>query len=197
MPPPSASVRRDELTDVAIRAYRPGDEPSWLRCRVLAFLQTGYYDDVRTEKPPLDGGLELVAVDGDDVVGLLDVSLDAPAATIESVAVDPHRCREGIGTALLEQAFDELRRLGVRRVEAWTREDEPANRWYRRNGFHESERYLHVYADGREETDRAVTAEPGLVAVHAFLHLLDMDREAEMRDRFGRVYVCRCYERSV
>ena len=186
-----------ELADVAIRAYRPADEPSWLRCRVLAFLQTGYFDDVRTEKPPVDGGLELVAVDGDDVVGLLDVSIDVPAATIESVAVDPQRCRQGIGTALLERALEELRRLGVRRVEAWTREDEPANRWYRRNGFREAERYLHVYANGREEADRAVTAEPGLVAVHAFLHLLDMDRETEMRDRFGRVYVCRCYERSV
>ena len=85
----------------------------------------------------------------------------------------------------------------MRRVEAWTREDEPANRWYRRNGFHEAERYLHVYANGREETDRAVTAEAGLVPVQAFLHLLDMDRETEMRERFGRVYVCRCYEREV
>jgi ribosomal protein S18 acetylase RimI-like enzyme len=186
-----------ELSDVAIRAYRPADEPAWLRCRVLAFLRTGYYDDVRTEKPPVDGGLELVAVDGDHVVGLLDVSIDGPSAQIESVAVDPHRCRQGIGTALLEQALDELRRLGVRRLEAWTREDEPANRWYRRHGFREAERYLHVYANGRAETDRAVTAEPGLVAVHAFLHLLDMDRETEMRDRFGRVYVCRCYERPV
>jgi hypothetical protein len=35
------------------------------------------------------------------------------------------------------------------------------------------------------------------VPVHAFLHLLDLDREAEMREAFGRVYVCRCYERSV
>jgi ribosomal protein S18 acetylase RimI-like enzyme len=164
---------------------------------VLAFLQTGYYDDVATEKPAMERGLELVAVAGDEVVGLLDVSLDGPAATIESVAVHPDRCREGIGTALLEHAVGELRRRGVRRLEAWTREDEPANRWYRRTGFQESERYLHVYANGREETGRAVTAEPGLVAVHAFLHLLDLDREAEMRERFGRVYVCRCYEREV
>jgi ribosomal protein S18 acetylase RimI-like enzyme len=164
---------------------------------VLAFLQTGYYDDVATAKPSVETGLELVAADGDEVVGLLDVSLDGPAATIESVAVHPARCRQGIGTALLERALSELGDRGVRRVEAWTREDEPANRWYRRCGFHEAERYLHVYAKGRDEVGRAVTAEPGLVAVNAFLHLLDLDREAEMREAFGRVYVCRCYEREV
>ena len=42
-----------------------------------------------------------------------------------------------------------------------------------------------------------MTAEAGPVPVQAFLHLLDMDREAAMRERFGRVYVCRCYERDV
>ena len=185
------------MPGVAIRSYRSADEPSWLRCGVLAFMRTGGYDDVATEKPSTDGGLELVAVDGDDVVGLLDVSIDGADATIESVAVDPDRCREGIGTAQLEHAVGELRERGVRRLEAWTREDEPANRWYRRNGFHEAERYLHVYANGRDEAERAVTAEAGLVAVQAFLHLLDIDRETEMRERFGRVYVCRCYERDV
>jgi ribosomal protein S18 acetylase RimI-like enzyme len=164
---------------------------------VLAFLRTGYYDDVATEKPAMERGVELVALDGDDVVGLLDVSLDGPAATIESVAVLPDRCREGIGTALLGRALADLRGRGVRRLEAWTREDEPANRWYRRSGFHEAQRYLHVYANGGDEVGRAVTAEPGLVPVHAFLHLLDLDREAEMREAFGRVYLCRCYERDV
>jgi ribosomal protein S18 acetylase RimI-like enzyme len=194
---PSAASRSADLAEVEIRSYRPADEPSWLRCRVLAFLQTGYYDDVATEKPSVERGLELVAAEGDEVVGLLDVSLDGPDATIESVAVHPDRCRQGIGTALLERALTELGERGVRRVEAWTREDEPANRWYRRCGFHESERYLHVYAKGRDEVGRAVTAEADLVPVQAFLHLLDVDREAEMREAFGRVYVCRCYEREV
>ncbi len=34
-----------------IRDYRTSDETSWLRCRVLAFLDTAYYDDVWTAKP--------------------------------------------------------------------------------------------------------------------------------------------------
>jgi ribosomal protein S18 acetylase RimI-like enzyme len=181
-----------------MRPYRPADETSWLRCRVLAFLSTAYYDDVLVEKPSLPGGVELVAVDGGDVVGLLDVGVHGFSATIESIAVHPDRAREGIGTALLERALEELRGRGGRWLEAWTRDDEPANRWYRRKGFGEAERYLHVYARGREEIARAaISAPPGLVPVHAFLHLGDLDREEEMRERFGRVYVCRCYERAV
>jgi ribosomal protein S18 acetylase RimI-like enzyme len=164
---------------------------------VLAFLQSAYYDDVLAEKPRMGGGLELVALDGDDVVGLIDVSVDGPVATIESIAVHPDRCREGIATALLERALAQLADRGVRRIEAWTREDEAANGWYRTRGFEESQRYLHVYARGKDEVARAVTADAGLVGVHAFLHMVDMGREEEMRASFGRVYVCRCYERPV
>jgi ribosomal protein S18 acetylase RimI-like enzyme len=107
---------------------------------VLAFLHSAYYDDVLIEKPPVPGELELVAADGDDVVALLDVSVDGAAATIESVAVHPDRCRRGLATALLERALADLSARGVRRLEAWTREDEAANAWYRRRGFAESER---------------------------------------------------------
>jgi ribosomal protein S18 acetylase RimI-like enzyme len=164
---------------------------------VVAFLRSHYYDDVLIEKPRFDGGVELVAIDGDAVVGLIDVSVDGPAATIESIAVHPDRCREGIGTALLDGALAWLAERRVRKIDAWTREDEAANGWYRSRGFDESERYLHVYARGDEEISRAVTAEAGLVGVHAFLHMVDIGREREMRDTFARVYVCRCYERAV
>ena len=164
---------------------------------MLAFLASSYYDDVLIDKPAIEGGLELVALDGDEVVALLDVAVDGAAATIESVAVHPDHCRRGLATALLDRALTQLAERGVRRLEAWTREDEAATAWYRRRGFHESERYLHIYASGRRAIDTAVTTEPGLVAISAFLHMVDMDREAEMRERFGRVYVCRCYEREV
>lgn len=29
-----------------IRDFQPSDETAWLRCRVLSFLETDYYDDV-------------------------------------------------------------------------------------------------------------------------------------------------------
>ena len=86
---PRGPTRSADLADIEIRSYRPADEPSWLRCRVLAFLESHYYDDVLIEKPPMQGGLEMVALDGDDVAGLLDISVDGAAAMIESVAALP------------------------------------------------------------------------------------------------------------
>ena len=35
------------MPPVTIRDYEPADEEAWLRCRVLAFLHTAYYDDAR------------------------------------------------------------------------------------------------------------------------------------------------------
>lgn len=34
-----------------IREYTSADETSWLHCRVLAFLDTAFYDDVVPAKP--------------------------------------------------------------------------------------------------------------------------------------------------
>ncbi|WP_250130156.1 hypothetical protein [Jeotgalicoccus sp. WY2] len=33
-----------------IRNYEEKDEKGWVRCRVLSFLDTAYYDDVHREK---------------------------------------------------------------------------------------------------------------------------------------------------
>ncbi|MEU0093109.1 GNAT family N-acetyltransferase [Kribbella sp. NPDC006257] len=84
------------MTEWAVRDYEPDDERSWLHCRVLSFLDTNYYDDVVTAKPVRDPGLELVAVAGDQVVGLLDASLDGTSSTIETLAVHPDHRRLGI-----------------------------------------------------------------------------------------------------
>lgn len=36
----------DDVSGAQIRDYRDPDEASWLRCRVLGFLDTSYFDDV-------------------------------------------------------------------------------------------------------------------------------------------------------
>ncbi|WP_199238378.1 hypothetical protein [Kribbella steppae] len=38
------------MTEWIVRDYASADETRWLRCRVLAFLDTNYYDDVATVK---------------------------------------------------------------------------------------------------------------------------------------------------
>ncbi|MEV6244237.1 GNAT family N-acetyltransferase [Lentzea sp. NPDC051838] len=176
-----------------IRDYEPADEPSWLRCRVLGFLATNYYDDVWQTKRRAD--LELVALDDGEVAGVLDVSVPGAEATIDNVVVHPDHQGRGIATALLEEALRRLERCGVRTLDAWTREDKPALDWYARNGFEEASRYLHVHASA-EEIDTVLIARHGLVAAGAFLHAR-IEREAEMRQRFERVYVCRRMVRAL
>jgi ribosomal protein S18 acetylase RimI-like enzyme len=178
----------------AIRDYRPADEPSWLRCRVLSFLGTSYFDDVHRHKPEVSG-LELVAVDpGDTVIGILDASIDGELATIDTVAVHPDHQHRGIGRALLAEALVRLRALGVPTLDAWTRDDEDTLRWYRACGFTESDHYVHVYVDhylDPAEPRRAIVeCMPGLRPVRAFFHAGLADERA-MRERFSRVHVCR------
>jgi ribosomal protein S18 acetylase RimI-like enzyme len=176
-----------------IRDYEPSDERSWLRCRVLGFLATNYYDDVWQARRRAD--LELVALFDGEVVGLLDVSVPGAAAAIDNVVVHPDHQGRGIATALLEQALRRLERCGVTTLDAWAREDKPALDWFARNGFEETSRYLHVHASA-DEADTAIIAKHGLVAAGAFLHAR-IEREAEMRQRFERVHVCRRMVRSL
>jgi ribosomal protein S18 acetylase RimI-like enzyme len=182
----------------AAEPYLPEYEQSWLRCRVLAFLDTTYYDDVVPRKPDRHEGVQLVVRHGNHVVGLLDASLADSESTIECVAVHPDHRRRGVASRLLAAALKQLAQRGARSVEAWTREDPAALSWYRRSGFRETTRYLHVYADAYagdlgEDLVDSIRSASGLRPVHVFAHA-PIDREAELRNRFDRVYVCRRYE---
>ncbi|MDB1088680.1 GNAT family N-acetyltransferase [Streptomyces sp. ACA25] len=184
-----------------IREYTPADESSWLRCRVLSFLDTAYFDDVKRAKPAIDApGVELVAVGQDGLVcGIMDVSVDSEVATIDTVAVHPDHQRHGIGRALLVEAGARLRALGASTLDAWTRDEPETLRWYRAMGFAESEHYLHVFADcstDEAEPDRAIgerRARLRPVAVFAHGSLRD---EQVLRKQFARVHVCRRFSRE-
>jgi ribosomal protein S18 acetylase RimI-like enzyme len=159
---------------------------------VLAFLATAYFDDVVQSKPVYDGtSVELVALDGDTVVGVLDVSLEGAAATIETIGVHPDHERRRIGTALLEEAIGRLP-AEVETLDAWTRDDVAANGWYQKSGFAEQFRYLHVYASGAEADLAVETARFALTPVAGFFHA-DIAAEEELRAKFRRVHICRQY----
>ena len=177
-----------------IRRYEPADESSWLRCRVLSFLSTCYYDDVLTARPAAPA-VQLVAVEGGFVVGLLDLEIDGDLATIDTVATHPDHQGRGIASSLLAQALAELPG-DVTTVDAWTREDELALAWYRARGFEESDHYLHV-CKGWDEPSEGWGSPDGLSApVTAFCHAR-LEDEAALRSRFSRVYVCRRFSRPV
>ncbi len=181
-----------------VRTYRPSDERGWLRCRVLSFLGTQYYDDVTPHRTVLaEPSIALLAVSpAGDVIGILDVEIDGTAATIDTVATHPDHQGAGVGVALLREALSRLDAAGVETVDAWTREDAAANRWYQANGFAEQYRYLHVYLNEGDDDAGFATPDGLSTPVSAFLHGRIED-EARMRARFRRVYVCRQYLRPV
>jgi len=184
---------------VELRDYQRSDEQSWLRCRVLSFLSTSYFDDVQTFKTSPATGAEPVAVRDRAIVGLLDLSAEGALATIDSIAVHPDHQRLGIATALFELARSRAAALGATTIDAWTRDDEPALRWYRARGFAESSHYLHIYADyytSPAEPDAAVRSRPGLRPMRVFLHA-PLDHSDHARAAFGRVHVCRRFARPV
>lgn len=128
--------------------YTPEYEESWLRCRVLAYLHTSLYEDVETSKPTFDGrpSIELIAVEGDTVVGLLDMVLDTEelntsflakglGAFLKVIAVHPDHQSKGIGLSLFNTALKELEGTPIEFIELYTRDDEQANNFYKKLGF--------------------------------------------------------------
>ena len=182
------------LPSTALRRFVPEDEPSWLRCRALSFLGSAYYDDVRIHRPA-DPQLQLVAVRGQAVIGILDVEIEGALATIDTLATHPDHQQEGVASRLLDLALTQLP-SSVTTLDAWTRDDEAALAWYRRHAFVESEHYLHVYKNWDEDVP-GFACPPGLsVPVMAFCHAA-LEDEAEMRSRFARVHVCRRFHREI
>jgi hypothetical protein len=66
-----------------VRPYQTEDEIGWVRCRVLSFLDTAYYDNVLQVKETYNNpAIELIAIEGDQVVGLLDIEYEVEEGTV-------------------------------------------------------------------------------------------------------------------
>jgi ribosomal protein S18 acetylase RimI-like enzyme len=194
---------------VQVRPYRDGDERGWVVCRVLSFLDTAFYDDVRTAKERYEHpAIELVAERDGEIVGLIDVECDdAPGAVCEDrpglggmiwhLAVHPEHRRRGVASALLREAERRARDHGLVRLEAWTRDDAAARTWYESRGFELVEGYLHVYIELDEGLrDLFPVTADGIRPVKVFAHYLG-DDERGMRERFARVHEDVLYERHL
>lgn len=190
----------------AVRQYRDEDEEGWVRCRVLSFLGSAFFDDVRREKERYEHpAIALVAEDDGEIVGLIDVECEEEAGTVCSrrpglggmiwhVAVHPDHQRRSVGSALLREAEREARSRGLVRFEAWTRDDAHVQRWYESHGFEQVDSYLHVYVELAEGLRELFPITEGLRPVKLFAHYTGDDRD-EVRRRFARVHDCVLYER--
>lgn len=195
MPRHSQDVTVDGVPE--IRDYRPSDETSWLRCRVLGFLDTAYFDDVARHRPEHRPDLSVVAVDKARVVALADAAIGADGdATIETLAVHPEHRRRGLASAMLDQLLPRLVDAGADKLHAWTRDDEAALAWYAAVGFVETFRYLHVYASTPAEAQRSGRHDPRLMPRGGFFHAWS-EHEDELRRTYERVHVCRRLTRAL
>jgi GNAT superfamily N-acetyltransferase len=96
--------------------------------------------DLFVEKPEL--GFVWMARRGGEIVGCcvvcfaISTSRGTLAAKLDDVNVRPGLEGRGIGTAMLASLKDELRRIGVTRIDTATHFDNPgARRFYERHGF--------------------------------------------------------------
>jgi len=194
---------------MVIREYGYEDESGWLRCRVLSFLETAYFDNVLREKEKyLNPAIELVAIEDGKVVGLLDVEYEVKERTVCSrgsglggmiwhIAVHPDYQRKGIGSSLLKHAVSAAKEIGLNRFEAWTRDDVWVNKWYVNSGFLKVDSYLHVYIDGAEELKGSINSEIAkLHPTQVFAHYTG-ENKAAIKDQFNRVHDCNCYEKEI
>ncbi|MCM3003637.1 GNAT family N-acetyltransferase [Priestia koreensis] len=190
-----------------IRPYELKDEESWLRCRVLSFLNTAYFDHVLRKKERYENpSIELVAeVDG-QIVGLLDIEYEIIERSVCSrgsglggmiwhIAVHPDFQRQGIATRLLDQGEELAKTHELNRLEAWTRDDEWVRKWYENQHFSLVDSYLHVFIDEQAEMDQSIQSTyKNLYPIQAFAHYAGNKKE-EIRQQFKRVHECVCYEK--
>ncbi|MEN2467286.1 GNAT family N-acetyltransferase [Ornithinibacillus sp. JPR2-1] len=190
-----------------IRIYQPSDEQGWVRCRVLSFLDTAYFDNVLKEKEQYENpAIELVAIEDGQIVGLLDIEYELQEGTVCSrgtglggmiwhIAVHPDYRRRAIASELLRKGEELARKEKLHRLEAWTRDDQWVHTWYEKNGFQQVDSYLHVYLEGETELKGNISSTlPKLYPVQTFAHYGGNQKD-NIKKRFKRVHDCICFEK--
>ena len=190
-----------------IRHYTEKDEQGWLRCRVLSFLNTAYFDNVLREKETYENpAIELVAIIDDQVVGLIDIEYevepksvcttkDSVGGMIWHIAVHPDYQRRGIGEKLLEAAMLEAKKQQLTYLEAWTRDDKWVQSWYEKIGFKQTYAYYHLFFEENELKLVSHEKVPNFHPVTMFAHYDGED--LGVYQELKRKHQCVCYVKDI
>lgn len=185
-----------------IRKYSKLDERDWLKCRLLSFFDSSYFDNIVHKKDGYDSNaINLVAIEDNKIVGFLDIEIEQRikevckldgklGGVIWDIGVLPEYRRKKIATRLLEKAKIIAKEKQVSRFEAWTQDDIPANKWYQKNNFKYIEGYLNVYGGSRLVADDVGE----ILGVRSVNFEAALERKSELVKKFSRVHEVRLYE---
>lgn len=193
--------------NMKIRAYTPADEKGWLHCRVLAFLETAYFDNVLQEKESYAfPSIELVAEIEGKIAGLIDIEYETKEGAVCSrnsglggmiwhIAVHPYYSRQGVGQALLNEAEKIAKTRKLNYLEAWTRDDTWVQNWYEKMNFTMTDSYYHIYLEGNEIKSHFQSATEQLFPVSVFSHYTG--ENLKQFSGVQRKHQCVCYVKAL
>ena len=194
--------------DLIIRPYDISDEENWLKCRLVSFHNSAYYDDVYIKKPTFDNpSLELVAEIDGKIIGILDLEKDNKddsicycksglGAMVWTIAVLPDYRRFGIASQLILKAVDWAKTKDIEFIEAWTRDDKWVLDWYESVGFSRFHSYWHIYFKGDnvkslfESNDKDISPQSVLAYSNKNPKTLD-------QNKIDRFYKCSGYKLDI
>ena len=193
------------LKNLIIRPYNSSDEEGWLKCRLVSFDDSAYYDDVYTKKPIFDNpSLELVAEIDGKIIGVLDLEKDNKdgsicycksglGAMVWTIAVLPDYRRFGIASQLILKVIDWAKSKDIDFIEAWTRDDKWVLDWYESLGFSRFHSYWHIYFKGDNAKSLFESNDKDISPQSVFAHS-NKDPKTLDQNKIDRFYKCSGYK---
>jgi len=196
------------IENLIIRKYNVSEEENWLKCRLISFYDSAYYDDVYTKKPIFNNSsLELVAELNGKIVGILDLEKDSEdgsicycksgvGAMIWTIAVLPNYRRYGIASKLVLKAMDWSKSNGINFIEAWTRDDKWVLDWYKSLDFNRFHSYWHIYFKGDNAKSLFKSNDKYISPQSVFAHS-NKDPKTLDQNKIDRFYKCSGYKLDI
>jgi len=196
------------LKDLIIRPYNASDEERWLKCRLVSFHDSAYYDDVYTKKPIFDNpSLELVAEIDGKIIGVLDLEKDnkdgsicycksGSGAMVWTIAVLPDYRRFRIASQLILKVVDWAKIKDIDFIEAWTRDDKWVLDWYESVGFSKFHSYWHIYFKGDNAKSLFESNDKDISPQSVFAHSNNNPKTLD-QNKIDRFYKCSGYKLDI